>query len=179
MIHCILGHGASGKTTVQNHLKKIIPAITTYTTRPIRQNEVEGVHYHFITNDHFVQKIKEDFFVENYYIKKNDWHYGLSLNGIDYKNKDYSLVIDPNGYKVLLKKIGKEYLKCYYIYLSEAERVRRMLIREDNIDEIFRRIIADRKDFEDFESFADSIIYSPNSKHNSNVILEQIRERAF
>lgn len=179
MIHCILGHGASGKTTVQNYLKKTIPAITTYTTRPIRHNETEGVHYHFITNNHFIQKIKENFFVEYYYIKKNDWHYGLSLHEIDYKNKDYSLVIDPNGYKTLLEKIGKQYLKCYYINLSETERAKRMLNRLDNIDEIFRRIISDRKDFEDFEKFADLIIYSPNSKHNSNVILGQIRERAF
>lgn len=179
MIHCILGHGASGKTTVQNYLKKFIPAITTYTTRPIRHNETEGVHYHFITNDYFVQKIKEDFFIEYYYIKKNDWYYGLSLETIDYKNKNYSLVIDPNGYKTLLKKIGKDYLKCYYICLSEAERVKRMLVREDNIDEIFRRIIADRKDFENFEKYADEVIFSPNSKHNSNMILRQIREKAF
>ena len=179
MIHCILGHGASGKTTVQNLLKKYIPSITTYTTRPIRHNETEGVHYYFITNDLFIQKIKENFFIEHYYIKKNDWHYGLSLHEIDYKNKDYSLVIDPNGYKTLLNKIGKDYLKCYYINLDENERAKRMMNRKDHTDEIFRRIFADRKDFEDFEKFADLILYSKNSKENSNAILEQIRERAF
>jgi guanylate kinase len=179
MIHCILGHGASGKTTVQNYLKKLIPAITTYTTRPIRHNETEGIHYHFLDNEKFVQKIKDHFFVEYYYIKKNDWYYGLSLDEIDYQNKDYTLVIDPNGYKTLLDKIGKEYLKCYYINLSENERAKRMLNRKDNIDEIFRRIFSDRKDFEDFEKYADLILSSKDSKQNSNAILEQIKERAF
>jgi guanylate kinase len=179
MIHCILGHGASGKTTIQNHLKKIIPVITTYTTRPIRHNETDGIHYHFLDNRKFIQRIKNDFFVEFYYIKKNDWYYGLSLNEIDYKNKDYTLVIDPNGYKTLLKKIGKYYLKCYYINLDESERVRRMLNRKDNVDEIFRRIYSDRKDFENFEQYADLILHSKDSLQNSNAILDQIKERAF
>lgn len=176
MIHCILGHGASGKTTVQNHLKEFIPAITTYTTRPIRHNEIEGIHYHFLNNDQFIQKINEDFFVEVYYIKENDWYYGVSLHEVDYKNKDYCLVIEPNGYKTLLSKIGKEHLKCYYINLNENERTKRMLYRKDNMDEIFRRIYADRKDFENFEIYADLILHSKDSKENSNTILKQIKD---
>lgn len=179
MIHCILGHGACGKTTVQNHLKKYIPAITTYTTRPIRHNEIKGIHYHFLSKEEFQQRMRENFFVEVYFIKENDWYYGVSLKEVDYQNEDFSLVVETNGYKNLLSQVGKEYLRCYYINLSEHERLVRMALRKDKTEEIFRRIFSDRKDFEGFDEYADVILYSKDSKQNSNAILNQIRERAF
>jgi guanylate kinase len=179
MIHCILGHGACGKSTIQNYLKNEIPTITTYTTRPIRHNEIDGIHYHFLSNYEFEERKRNGFFIEYYYIPENDWYYGMSLDGIDYKNSHYSLVLDPQGFKTLLEKIGKEYLMCYYIKLSEHERVMRMAQRKDKIEEIFRRILSDRKDFEGFHKFADVILLSKNSKRNANVILNVIKERAF
>lgn len=179
MIHCILGHGACGKTTIQKYLSKEIPAITTYTTRPIRHNEIDGIHYHFLPNAEFEERKRNGFFVEYYYIPENDWYYGMSFDGIDYKNKHYSLVLDPQGYKTLVEKIGKEYLTSYYINLSEHERVIRMAKREDKIEEIFRRILSDRKDFQGFNKVADVILLSKDSKRNARVIMKEIKERAF
>lgn len=179
MIYCILGHGASGKTTIQNLLKTEIPAITTYTTRPMRNNEINGVHYHFLTNEKFQKKLEINFFVEHYYIPENAWYYGLSLHDIDYMNKNYTLVIEPNGYKKLTEQVDKKYLKCFYVHLSEHERIIRMAKRKDRIEEIFRRILSDRKDFQSFNDKADVILYSHDSIYNSNIILNHIKERAF
>jgi dephospho-CoA kinase len=103
----------------------------------------------------------------------------MSFDGIDYKNKHYSLVLDPQGYKTLVEKIGKEYLTSYYINLSEHERVIRMAKREDKIEEIFRRILSDRKDFQGFNKVADVILLSKDSKRNARVIMKEIKERAF
>lgn len=175
MIYCIVGHGASGKTTIQRKLQIEIPSITTYTTRPIRHNEINGNHYHFISNEKFEQLIIEDFFIEHYYIKKNQWYYGLSLKNIDYQNQDFILVIDPNGYKQLLEKVDNNFIKCIFINISERTRIKRMYKRNDNEKEIARRIVADRNDFEDFYLYADVILESSDSDENANTILKFLK----
>ena len=46
----------TGKTTVLKRLMKELPDVTfsvSYTTRPSRQDETEGVDYHFISRDEF------------------------------------------------------------------------------------------------------------------------------
>ena len=54
-IFCLMGKSASGKDTIYRQLlineklqlKKIVP----YTTRPIRENERDGVQYHFVDEE--------------------------------------------------------------------------------------------------------------------------------
>ena len=54
-IYCVMGKSSTGKDTIYSrlmsqkdfNLKKIIP----YTTRPIREGEVDGESYHFCTED--------------------------------------------------------------------------------------------------------------------------------
>lgn len=179
MIHCIVGHGASGKSTVQEHLKKNIPPIVTFTTRPKRDYEIDGKHYHFISNEDFEKALNDGFFVEHYYIPENKWYYGISLIGVWYEFIDYSLVLDPQGYKTLLEKIGKEHLRCYFINIKEHERLIRMARRTDKIEEIFRRILADRKDFEGFSKYADKILQDWDSRKNYKAILEMIGVEAI
>lgn len=61
----ILGESASGKTTLLNNFIKANPKyhkIVTYTTRPMREGEVDGVDYHFISKATFDEFIKRGFF---------------------------------------------------------------------------------------------------------------------
>ena len=47
-----LGESGSGKTTVQRELEKRgVKKVVTYTTRPLREGEADGVEYHFITEE--------------------------------------------------------------------------------------------------------------------------------
>ncbi|MDU1583338.1 MAG: guanylate kinase, partial [Peptoniphilus harei] len=49
MIYLILGHSGSGKSTLRDELaKKGLNKIITYTTRPPRPKEVDGLDYNFI-----------------------------------------------------------------------------------------------------------------------------------
>ena len=55
----IAGPGASGKGTVSDYLENSLgyPKIINTTTRPRRDHiEVDGLHYHFLTDDEFEQK---------------------------------------------------------------------------------------------------------------------------
>lgn len=60
----IIGPSASGKTQIVNTLIKFykMRKMVTYTTRPIRNHEVNGIDYYFINKEEFLKKIKDDFF---------------------------------------------------------------------------------------------------------------------
>ncbi len=63
----IAGPAGSGKTTLCERLVAEQPAIervVTATTRPMRPGEVDGVHYHFLTNEQFDQAIARGEFLE-------------------------------------------------------------------------------------------------------------------
>ena len=57
----------AGKTTIVKHLLSRIPEISfsiSCTTRPKRENEVDGRDYYFLTEDEFKTKIKNKEFIE-------------------------------------------------------------------------------------------------------------------
>ncbi|HQF39981.1 MAG TPA: guanylate kinase [Opitutaceae bacterium] len=63
----LAGPAGSGKTTLCERLVAEHPEIervVTATTRPMRPGEVDGVHYHFLTNERFDQAIARGEFLE-------------------------------------------------------------------------------------------------------------------
>ena len=62
-IFVIMGKSATGKDTLYKELLKSsnvkVKPIVLYTTRPIRENESEGVEYHFVSATQY-EKFKED-----------------------------------------------------------------------------------------------------------------------
>lgn len=57
----------AGKTTLVRFLLELFPSFgfsVSYTSRPIRGQEIDGVDYHFISVDEFREFIKIGFFVE-------------------------------------------------------------------------------------------------------------------
>ena len=53
-IYYIMGKSSSGKDTMFRELKRELPmlrTVTLYTTRPMREGEIEGVEYHFVTDE--------------------------------------------------------------------------------------------------------------------------------
>ena len=56
---------ASGKDTIQKELIKMgMNSVVSYTTRPPRKGEVDGIAYHFITKEDFLNKENQGFFAE-------------------------------------------------------------------------------------------------------------------
>lgn len=173
-IYCLVGHSASGKSTIEKEIEqKDITRIVSYTTRPKRDGEVDGVHYHYLTEQEFVQYDKQGRFTET--AKYRDWYYALSLEGLDYKNKPYVAVVTPSGYDNIINKIGEEHVVAFFIDVPERERMSRLLKRGDDVDEIMRRIQADRKDFEGFSNKADFIIQNSDVDKAVNDVYACIR----
>lgn len=67
MLLIITGPSGVGKTTIIKELLKAEPNLrysVSLTTRQPRADEVDGVDYHFVSRQEFLQKIKNDEFVE-------------------------------------------------------------------------------------------------------------------
>ena len=62
----ITSPGAGGKNFLIDYLDKVknLKLGISYTTRPPRFNEVDGVHYHFISKELFKEMISKGLFLE-------------------------------------------------------------------------------------------------------------------
>lgn len=166
MIKIIIGKQCSGKTTIANklieemHYKKL----TTYTSRPPRDGEIDGADYHFISRENFKEKITDDFFIEwkQYSTVQGVWYYGISKEDFakaERSNDNYVLIVTPQGLKDIQYATGKTF-NAVYIYTNITTIKNRSKKRGDSKDEVERRIKADNADFKGADKLVDRIIYN-------------------
>lgn len=151
-ILAIIGEAGSGKDTVmQKVLEKNhnLHEIISFTTRPPREGEVDGVNYHFIDGDTFTYKILNNEMVEAACF--NDWFYGT---GYDCLRSDCVNigVFNPEGIDSMMAYPDID-LVVFYVRASDKTRMLRQLNREENPDvhEICRRFHTDWVDFADLD----------------------------
>ena len=171
----ICGKTGTGKTEVQDQLVKIgYERIVTYTTRPKRKGEINGIHYHFVSQTEF-QFLENDGFFVNPVLYNTAYgvaKYGTALSDLQNDNWNKVLIVNPKE----LKEIQKVDSINPMVFLLKAEEdiVRdRLLKRGDSISEIERRIEADKKDFDWIEDVVDSIVWN-NGELKPQVIAEII-----
>lgn len=139
----LVGASASGKTVTALDLQKrygFKKAITT-TTRKMREGEVNGVHYFFISVDEFKKRLNEHKFVESSLYNGN--YYGC---GVDQISDDKVVVLDPNGLHSFLKLKDKN-IVSFLLICDEKKRKERMNERGDEKEKISERIQNDKVDF--------------------------------
>lgn len=101
LLFIVSAPAGTGKTTLVKMLVDEFPSLVTsvsYTTRPCRPGEIPGVHYHFISEEEFKQKIEKNEFLE--YAEIYGCYYGTSLKQVRDKQKEKKhviLVIDVQG----------------------------------------------------------------------------------
>ena len=104
------GPSGAGKSSL---IKKIEDKIGEYyfsistTTRPIREGEVEGIHYHFVSKEQFEKDIEEEHFLE--YARVHGNYYGTSLKPVKKALKEGKLVIfdiDVQGHTAVQKRLA-------------------------------------------------------------------------
>lgn len=158
----IMGKSSSGKDTIYNILKQKLDVSTyvMYTTRPIRDGEVDGITYNFISQDEmqdYIDGSKNESVIEyrTYKTVHGPWTYAtIRDNQFDIK-KDMLMLGTLESYKKV-----KEYfynrqsvqLMPIYIEVPDNIRLKRAIEREEKETnpkyvELCRRFIADSKDF--------------------------------
>ena len=149
-ILAIVGPSGSGKTTLAEHLKHElnIPVIVSYTTRPIREGEVNGKDHHFVSDQDMPPH--EEMLA---YTKFGDYHYWSHISQVP-ENGVCSYVIDEKGLLKLWENFDQDYnivpilIKRDESILSKTvdpERLKRDKLRVTIEDAAYKAIIVNIK----------------------------------
>ncbi len=105
MIYIITGPSGVGKNTIINELSNHLDFYfsVSHTTRPRRENEVNGKDYYFITEEEFENLIKNDQMIE--YEQYGDFYYGTSKEELLNNSSIIILDLEVNGATKLLEEI--------------------------------------------------------------------------
>ena len=188
-IYCLIGKSGSGKDTVLEKLlssrdikiKKIVP----YTTRPKRENEIEGVNYHYVSYERMCEMEKNGLIIEKrtYNTIHGEWTYFTSSEEID-NDKDYIIITTQKALKHFFNKFGNEKIYVLYLKLDNKERLLRCIERESrqdtpNYKEVCRRYITDEEDFNEseFSTYKNCSVIDTNtsSQISADTIIEIIK----
>lgn len=153
-----MGKSASGKDSLYKAVLERQPVplktIITYTTRPVRSCEHEGVEYHFTTVDEFRNMQNSGKVIEYrcYHTVFGDWFYFTADDGQIDSEHDYLTIMTLDGYSSLRKYFGNERIIPIYINVEDGLRLERALNRERHQEqpayaEMCRRFLADSEDF--------------------------------
>ena len=124
----------AGKTTITK--KKIqqkyqsFKISVSHTTRKPRQNEIDGVDYHFIKNEEFKKLADDGKFYEHAKIFDN--YYGTLKKTVDnlIKTNDIIFDIDWQGNKQLSKFKNLKLIKIFLIPPNKKELKKRLIQKE-------------------------------------------------
>ena len=161
----ICGKSAASKDTtaarlVDEYIEMGIPVnkVVSYTTRPPREGEIDGVDYHFVDLETFIDMQYDNKFIEH--TEFRGWRYGTAFNSL----RDDCInicVLNPVG-MTKLQKLCPWSLKCELFYLKVPfyVRLKRSIKREHTFKwEFIRRAFAD---WEDFSGYDDYFGYASN-----------------
>ncbi len=144
MLLIFSGPSGSGKDTILDELKKNdenIQISVSATTRAARANEIDGVHYFFVDEKDFVNKLENGQILEhNYY---SGYYYGTPKEPVDNwlnEGKTVILKIDVNG-GANIKKIYPDAVSIFVIPPSMEILENRLRRRQtDSEEDIIKRL---------------------------------------
>lgn len=151
----LVGKTSAGKDLTQKELIKIgYKPVVSYTNRPPRKGEVDGVAYNFISKEEFIQKEQEGFFAEttSYNVASGDtWYYGAAIKDL---TEDKVFIVNPEGLRQV-RKMKSLNPVAFYLMADEETIWNRLRQRGDDAAEARRRLNADDIDFADIISNVD------------------------
>ena len=160
-IFYVMGKSSSGKDTIYNRLvvdrELGLNRIVGYTTRPMREGEINGKEY-FFTNEQELKQLEDRGKVvekRTYKTIYGDWNYFTVDDGnLDIINKNYILIGTLESYRSVREYFGKDRIVPIYINVEDGIRLMRAVSREmqqknPGYEELCRWFLADSKDFSD------------------------------
>ncbi|MDD7388316.1 MAG: guanylate kinase [Lachnospiraceae bacterium] len=157
-IFYLMGKSASGKDSMYRELMKrfSFEKIVMYTTRPMRQDEKNGVQYFFTDEAEYQRLLEAGKVIESrcYQTVHGPWiYYTVDDGSVRREGSEQYLVIGTlESYEKMKKYFGPEMLVPIYLEVDDGLRLERALGRErtqavPRYSEMCRRYLADEKDF--------------------------------
>ncbi len=157
-IFCIMGKSSSGKDSLYTAIigSLALTPLVIYTTRPMRENEMEGREYHFVDRPTFERMSAEGRVIESrtYHTKLGDWTYFTANDNIDLDAHSYAVIGTLESFVPIRDYFGADRVVPLYVEVEDGERLARAVERERREEvpkytELCRRFIADTEDFSD------------------------------
>lgn len=156
-IYCFSGPSGSGKTTLADILrwtsKGQISRITTVTTRKPRSEEVDGIDYHFWSEEHFRRGIADHMFFEHEEVHGN--LYGTlkgSLEEVIHQGQSAVIILDVYGAIKLKDTFPDNTVNVFLTCSTRAELRRRIEERGTLPEEVTRRLSRASKEHQTYSS---------------------------
>jgi len=158
-IFCIFGKSATGKDTLYHELindsELGLKSVVLYTTRPKRVGEIDGKHYHFVSEEHMKTMDENGSIIEHrvYNTVFGPWHYFTADDGsIQLDKENYLIIGTLDAFCSIRDYFGNDLVVPLYIFVEDGLRLTRAIEREKvqqnpAYDEVCRRFLADCEDF--------------------------------
>ncbi len=159
----ITAPSGAGKTSVTKYLLSKIPSLSfsvSATTRKLRNNEIEGKDYYFISEDTFHQKIHHQEFIEWEMVYEGKYYgtFKSELERIWSENKTPLLDIDVKGAIHVHEQFNKN---CLTIFIEPP-----------SVDELKRRLQSrGTESLESLQTRLNKAIFELSFKHQFNKIV--------
>ena len=157
LLFIVSAPSGTGKTTLVERLVHLLPNLSlsrSYTSRPERSGERDGVDYNFITRTRFDEMVREDAFLEWADVFGNC--YGTAAADTDAllaQGKDVVLVIDVQGARQVRSR-GIETVGIFVLPPSATILEQRLRGRsKDSEEQILRRLDTACREIGEFASY--------------------------
>jgi guanylate kinase len=184
MLVLLSGVSGAGKDTIKKELIKRMEnviSLPSYTDRPVREGDVPGETYHFVSTEEFEKMIKNDELYE--YNVHHEHYYGTSRRLMSQKIASGKIIvkdIDVNGVENLINLLKKD-TKVVTIFLRVPKEIlmKRLEKRIDNpsIKEIQLRL--NRFDYEESRIDMYDYVIKNNDLEKSVQIISTIIENEY
>ena len=153
----IVGRTNAGKSTLAKALESQgYKKIVTYTTRPKRLEELNGIDYHFITKEDFKQKFVDGFFAEiDTFRYEDELHMYGSSNESYLSTEKQVIVLTPSGVVNIPIEAHVIYLDLSYNVLLKRAKTR----GESEMVKTHQRLRLDHEKFELMELIVEPTIH--------------------
>lgn len=159
------GPSGVGKSTVLSRVRSLIPDLwysVSVTTRPRRPGEVDGVNYHFVSQQQFAELVAQGQLLEHAHFAGN--HYGTPRAAVEQRlaaGQDVLLEIEVQGARQVRAApgLGPEAVLIFLAPPSFSELARRLVGRGTE-DEATReaRLLAAREELDAEREFDHTVV---------------------
>lgn len=180
----ISGPTCAGKDTICRELLKINTNIwksISYTSRPMRGNEVNGVDYFFVTREEFEKKIQNNEMLEYAKVHYNDY-YGTPKGHIKEKlDAGYDVILEMDIQGALQVKEKAPEAIFIFILAPTMEEIRNRLIKRgcENNEQMIERFRKAYKEINELTKYnyvvVNDILEEAVNKVNSIIVSEKCR----
>ena len=165
-IYFLIGQSNTGKDTISAALLENNPSLNRYvynTTRPMRNSEVDGVTYNFVTKEQFEEDQKEGKVVESrlYHSEMGDVYYYTPV--LPSSDKSYIITGTVDMCKSCVDYYGEKTVVPVFIEVDDRTRLMRGIAREDKNSQNYKEVA--RRFYDEFLEYNEENLNSVPNLH--------------